>query len=116
MAELPKVSQDFNKQISRKSLSANLKKFALLTFFVGVGVMFAHGDYGLLKIYRLKSRIKTTEKEINQLKVKATDLKWETDKLKADSQYTQLYASEKFGYARPEGKIIQFVSSADSTK
>jgi|WetSurMetagenome_2_1015567.scaffolds.fasta_scaffold264487_1 cell division protein FtsB len=116
MAEMPKVSKDFNNRVSKKSLSANIKKFAILTFFVGVGVIFAQGDYGLLKIYRLKTKIKIAEKEVTKLKVKASDLKWETDKLKADSQYIQLYASERFGYAKPEGQVIQFVSSADSTR
>jgi cell division protein FtsB len=116
MAELPKVSQDFNRRVSKKSLSANIKRFVIVTFVVGVGVLFAQGDYGLLKIYRLRTKIKATEREITQLKVKASDLKWETDKLKVDSTYIQLYASEKFGYAKPEGTVIQFVSSTDSTR
>ena len=85
-----------------------------MTLLIFAGVMFAQGEYGLLKIYRLRSRIKTTQTEITRLKVQATDLKWEIDKLKADSQYIQLYAAEHYGYARPEGKVIQFVSSEDS--
>lgn len=115
MAELPKVSQDFNRRVTQKKLSSNIKKFVILTFLVGVGVMFTQGDYGLLKIYRLKTKIKAVEKEVTELKVKAVDLKWETDKLKTDSLYIQLYASEKYGYAKPEGQIIKFVS-ADSAR
>jgi cell division protein FtsB len=115
MAELPKVSRDFNRRVKRKGFSASVKRVVILTFLVGVGVMFAQGDYGLLKIYRLKTKIKAAEKEVTMLKVKAADLKWETEKLKTDSLYIQLYASEKYGYAKPEGQIIQFVSS-DSTK
>ncbi|NLI16689.1 MAG: hypothetical protein GX409_10440 [candidate division Zixibacteria bacterium] len=115
MAEFPKVSQDFNRRINKKSSSVRLKKFIILTFIVGIGVLFMQGDYGLLKIYRLKMKIRAAEKEVTQLKVKAVDLKWETDKLKADSQYIQLYASEIYGYARPEGQIIKFVS-ADSAR
>lgn len=116
MVELPKVSQDFNRRVNKKGFSASITRIVILTFLVGVGVLFAQGDYGLLKIYRLKTKVKAAEKEVTKLKVKAADLKWETDKLKADSQYIQLYASEKYGYAKPEGQIIQFVSSEDSTR
>jgi len=115
MAELPKVSQDFNRRVNRKGFSASITRVVILTFLVGVGVMFAQGDYGLLKIYRLKTKIKAAEKEVTELKVKAADLKWETDKLKADSLYIQLYASNRYGYAKPEGQIIKFVS-ADSAR
>ena len=115
MAELPKVSQDFNRRVNKKGFSASITRIVILTFLVGVGVIFAQGDYGLLKIYRLKTKIKAAEKEVTQLKVKASDLKWEANKLKTDSLYIQLYASEKFGYAKPEGQIIQFVS-ADSAR
>lgn len=115
MAELPKVSQDFSRRVTKKRLSSNIKKFVIMTFLVGVGVMFMQGDYGLLKIYRLKAKIKAAEKDVTIYKVKNTDLKWETEKLKTDSQYIQLYAAEKYGYAKPEGQIIKFVS-ADSAR
>jgi cell division protein FtsB len=114
MGELPKVSNDFAKKVSKKNLSKNLPKYIIITLFIFAAVLFAQGDYGLLKIFRLNDRINNTQAEITRLKVKATDLKWEIDKLKTDSLYIKIYATEHYGYARPEGQVIQFVSSEDS--
>ena len=79
--------------------------------------MFARGEYGLLKIYRLHNRIIETEKEIIRLQVESEDLKWEIDKLKNDSTYIKLFAAEYYGYAKPDQSIIQFLPAAeDSSK
>jgi cell division protein FtsB len=115
MADLPKVSTKFPRRTKKKDLGRRLKRYFLLTCIVFIGVLFYQGEYGLHKIFRLRTKIKTAQNEITQLKVQGADLKWEIDKLKADSQYIQLYASEHFGYAKPGVDVIQFVSSPQDT-
>jgi cell division protein FtsB len=117
MAELPKVSANFTRRAKKKDLGQKIKRYMVLTGIVFIGVIFYRGEYGLSKIFRLRTKVEAVQKEITQLKVQAADLKWEIEKLKADTQYIQLYASEHLGYAKPEGKIIQFVpSTQDSSK
>ncbi len=116
MRELPKVSKTFSQRINEKKSSSGLKKYLLITLVVFLIVLFASGDYGLIKIYRLKADIKAYKQEIKRLQVKAVDSLWEIGKLKSDSSYICLYASEHFVYARPGVKVIQFLTAADTGK
>ena len=109
MSDMPKVSANVARRTRKKGIGQKIKKYAVLTIIVFIGVLFMRGEYGLLKIYRLRAKIKTAQDDIIRLKVKGADLKWELDKLKSDTQYIQLYASEHFGYAKPAGTVIQFV-------
>ena len=109
MVAVPKVSTDFLDRINRKKFSKKFKKVILLPLAVLIIVMFCSGDYGLIKIYRLFNKIDTAEKEITLLKVQAVDFNWEINKLKSDSTYIKLYASEIYGYGRADQTIIQFL-------
>ncbi len=109
MVELPRVSADFIKKINRNKNTRKLKKFLIITLVVFIGVLFARGECGLLKIYRLLTKVEKTQKEIDRLKVQAVDLNWEINRLKSDSQYIKLYAAEKYGYAKSDETIIQFL-------
>lgn len=109
MVKKQKVSVGFSARINKRNFSKRVKKFFFLTALVFIAVLFCSGDYGLLKIYRLHSRVKKTKEEITRLKVQAVDLKWEINKLKSDSSYIKLYASERYGYAKSGQTIIQFL-------
>ncbi len=116
MRELPRVSKTFSQKVKEKKSPSLLKKSLIITLVVFLIVLFARGDYGLIKIYRLKADIKAYKQEIKRLKVQAIDSQWEIDKLKSDSSYICLYASEHFVYARPDVKVIQFTTTADTSK
>jgi len=111
MIAVPKVSTDFLDRINRKKFSKKIKRVILLPLVVLIIVMFCSGDYGLIKIYRLRTKIKTAEKEIDRLKVQAVDYNWKINKLKSDSMYIKLYASEIYGYGKADQTIIQFLPS-----
>ena len=113
--DFPRMSTDFLKRFKKEKYSRTIKKFLLLATIVFVGVLFSRGDYGLFKIYRLSSKVNEAEKEITRLKVQAEDLKWEINKLKSDSTYLKLYAAEKYGYAKSDQTIIQFLSPPEDS-
>jgi cell division protein FtsB len=107
--EFPKMSADFVGRIKKDNFTKKFRRFALLTAVVFVAVLFTRGDYGLMKIFRLHSKVADAEREITRLKVQAEDIQWEIDKLKADSIYIKLYAAENYGYAQADKAIIQFL-------
>jgi len=112
--KFPVVSKDIKKRLKKsgwpgKDFSGRLKRFLILTGCVFLAVLFARGETGLLKIFRLHSRIDEANREIEQLKVQAEDISWEIDQLKYDSTYIKLYAAEHYGYAKADETIIQFL-------
>lgn len=113
--EFPKMSADFVKRVKKDNLAKKFKRFLLLTAVVFVVVLFSRGDYGLLKIFRLHSKVDEAEQQITRLKVQAEDIKWEIDKLKSDSAYIKLYAAENYGYAKADKAIIQFLPPPEDT-
>lgn len=114
--EFPKISKAFLKKVKTEKYG-RLKKSLLASVCVLIAVMFTRGEYGLLKIHRLHSKINTAKQDIVHLKVQAEDLNWEIKKLRNDSTYITLYAAEQFGYAWPNQSIIQFLPTPeDSTQ
>lgn len=111
--DLPKISKAFIKRV-KKDKSSKLKRMLYVSVLVFLAVLFARGDYGLLKIYRLQSRIDEAEKEITRLKVQTEDLNWEIKKLESDTTYQKLYAADKFNYAKAGQVIIQFLPNPES--
>lgn len=115
MARRRKIATGLSGKINKKDFSKRVKGFLVLTALVFIGVLFCSGEYGLLKIYRLHSRIEDTKKELIRLKVQAVDLEWEINKLKNDSSYIKLYASEHYGYAKSGQTIIQFLPTPEDS-
>ena len=117
MGDTPKFSTDFINKINRKKYSKKLKRMINLRLFVFMGFFFGPGDFGFLNISPLKKKIDSAEKEIDRLKVQAVDYQWEINKLKNDSVYIKLYASEIYGYGKAGQTIIQFIPPlADTTR
>ena len=88
--------------------------FLITTIVVFIIISFFWGEFGFIRMYYLSKKIENIQHDIAVLKVQHNDLLWETEKIKTDPDYIQRYAIEKYGYARPEQKIIQFVP-ADSS-
>ena len=115
MAARRKVSNSLLNRIKRGKVPLILKRFLYLFSFVLLVILFASGENGLLKVYNLHGKIKADKREIAALKAKAADLNWEIDKLKNDSAYIKLYASEIYGYAKADQAIIQFLPARNDS-
>jgi len=99
---------------TKSGWKSKLKMFLITTAAVFMIISFFWGEYGLVRMFFLSNKIKNLKKDIVLLKVQRNDYLWETDKMKHDPLYIQRYAVEKYGYAKPGNKIIQFVP-ADSS-
>ncbi len=114
MARYPKVSKKFKSRLKKSKIKSRLLMFGIITAAVFVILSFFWGEFGFFRMWILSKRIERLEREIATLQVKQQDLLWEMDKMKNDPDYIKRYAVEKYGYARPDQKVIQFVP-ADST-
>ncbi len=83
--------------------------FAVVLGLVTLILSFFWSEYGFVRMWILDRKIEKLEKEIVALKVERHDLLWEIDKMKNDPEYIKKYAVEKYGYARSDQKVIQFV-------
>ena len=89
--------------------------FGIIVGIVFIILSFFWNEYGFIRMWILERKIDKLQKEIVVLKVEKQDLLWEIDKMKTDPEYIKRYAVEKYGYARADQKVIQFIP-ADSTK
>jgi cell division protein FtsB len=115
MAEYPKVSRKFSKRLNGGGWKSKLKMFLITGAFVFIVISFFWGEFGFFRMWYLAKKIDRLEKDIRVLQVQRNDILWETDKIQNDPQYIQRYAVEKYGYARPDQKIIQFVPPDSSS-
>ncbi len=118
MARYPKVSKKFKSRLKKSKIKLRLLMFGIITVSVFVILSFFWGEFGFVRIWILSKKIEKLEKKIAALQVEQQDLLWEMDKMKNDPDYIKRYAVEKYGYARPDQKVIQFVptdtASADT--
>jgi cell division protein FtsB len=116
MAEYPRVSEKFSGRVKKSGVGSKIKMFLITTLFVFLIISFFWGEFGFIRMWYLSKKIDKLEKDIEILQVRRNDLLWEADKMKNDSTYIQKYAIEKYGYARPDQKIIQFVPADSSSQ
>ncbi len=109
MARYPKVSKKFKSRLKKSKIKLRLLMFGIITASVFVILSFFWGEFGFFRIWILSKKIEKLEREIAVLQVEQQDLLWEMDKMKNDPDYIKRYAVEKYGYARPDQKVIQFV-------
>jgi cell division protein FtsB len=109
MAEYPKVSRKFSNRVSGGNWKSKLKMFLITGLLVFIIISFFWGEFGFFRMWYLAKKIDRLEKDILVLKIQRNDILWETDRMQSDPQYIKRYAVEKYGYARPDQKIIQFV-------
>ncbi len=110
MAEYSRVSERLQKSPKGRGWKSTLKMLLITGAVVFITIYLFWGEYGLFRMWYLEHRIERLEKDIKILQVQRNDILWETDKMQNDPQYIQRYAIETYGYARPDQKIIQFVS------
>ena len=115
MAAYPKISKSFKSRLKKSNLKSRLVMFGVILGTVFLILSFFWNEYGFIRMWILNRKIEKLEKEIVRLKVEKHDLLWEIDKMKNDPEYIKSYAVEKYGYARSDQKVIQFVP-ADSSE
>jgi len=105
-------------RIKKAGLKSKLKMFLITVVLVFLSISFFWGEFGFFRIWILSKKIDRLQKEISYLQVQKMDLLWETEKIKNDPDYMQRYAIQKYGYARPDQRVIQFVhpEAASSTQ
>ncbi len=111
MSSYPMISRKFTGRLKRPGIKSRLLMFAIILAMVTVILSFFWGEFGFIRMWILARKIDKLEKEIVLLSVQKQDLLWEIDKMKNDTDYIRSYAVEKYGYARPDQKIIQFIPS-----
>ena len=109
MAAYPKISKKFKNRVKKSKLKSRLIMFIVIIGFVFLTLSFFWNEYGFVRMWILKRKIENLEKEIIALNVEKHDLLWEIDKMENDPEYIKKYAVEKYGYARSDQKVIQFV-------
>ncbi len=115
MAAYPKMSNKFKSRVKKSKLKSRIIMFGVIVGTVFLILSFFWNEYGFVRMWILKRNIEKLEKEIIALRVEKHDLLWEIDKMENDPEYIKRYAVEKYGYARSDQKVIQFVP-ADSSE
>lgn len=98
----------------RKQVVSEIKKKRLITFiiivlsFLYLGITLLLGDAGLLRYRELYSKKAHLEKEINEIEKENARMKAHLKSLKENPFYSEKYAREEFGLARPDEYIFQY--------
>jgi cell division protein FtsB len=98
----------------RKQVVSEIKKKRLITFiliilsFIYLAANLLLGDAGLLKYRELSNKKLSLQKEITELDKENTRIKTQIKSLKENPFYTEKYAREEFGLARPDEYIFQY--------
>ncbi|MDI6743946.1 MAG: septum formation initiator family protein [Thermodesulfovibrionales bacterium] len=98
----------------RKQVVSEIKKKRLITFiliilsFIYLAANLLLGDAGLLKYRELSNKKLSLKKEITELEKENTRIKTQIKSLKENPFYTEKYAREEFGLARPDEYIFQY--------
>ncbi len=98
----------------RKQVVSEIKKKRLITFiliilsFIYLGTNLLMGDAGLLKYRELSNKKLSLKKEITELEKENTRIKTQIKSLKENPFYSEKYAREEFGLARPDEYIFQY--------
>lgn len=95
--------------MKKSKLKSRLIMFAVIVGTVFLILSFFWNEYGFIRMWILNRKIEKLEKDIIALKVQKHDLLWEIDKMENDPEYIKKYAVEKYGYARSDQRVIQFV-------
>lgn len=103
-----------SQNLLRKQVHSEVKKKRLITFIIIV-LSFAYlslnlllGDAGFLKYRELYGRKMQLEQEISNLQMENARIKTQVKALKENPFYSEKYAREEFGLARPDEFIFQY--------
>ena len=98
----------------RKQVVSEIKKKRLIIFilivlsFIYLGLNLLLGDAGFLRYRELLSKKTYIEKEIAEVEKENIQTKTKLKSLKENPFYSEKYAREEFGLARPDEYIFQY--------
>ncbi len=98
----------------RKQVVSEMKKKRLIAFilivlsFVYLGINLLFGDAGLLRYRELANKSASLAKEIRELREENAQVKAQIKAFKENPFYSEKYAREEFGLARPDEYIFQY--------
>lgn len=98
----------------RKQVVSEIKKKRLITLiiiilsFIYLGINLLLGDAGFLRYGELYTKKTSLEKDINELQKENTRIKTQIKSLKENPFYSEKYAREEFGLARPDEYIFKY--------
>ena len=90
-------------------VSAPVQRFFLFLVLAGLIYAFVLGDGGVVRLLLLRHRTVELEQDIVNLESDLELLKSEIDNLKNDPFYMEKIGRERFGYIKPEDRVIKIV-------
>ena len=97
---------------NKKQRKKNKLKIYLLTTVVIFGIIsLIFIDFGILKLFNLKSKKNKLHANINQLLQQQTTIQEEIHKLTYDTSYVEKIAREKFMMVKPGEKVFKVIES-----
>lgn len=82
-----------------------VKKIGIAVALLILLMVFAGGDYGLVRMYQLSGSLTEMRQEVDLLRIKNIDLRTEKQLLLESESFRKLIATEKYGMVS-EGTIL----------
>ncbi|MCP4632425.1 MAG: hypothetical protein GY855_05825 [candidate division Zixibacteria bacterium] len=85
------------------------RKFFFLIFSLFIIMLFAGGDYGLIRMWQVNNNLSQMQKRVDLLRIKNIDLHAEKQLLLSDVSYRKLIAAEKYGMVSDKTLLCRLV-------
>src|SRR3972149_4301596 len=93
-------------KLTRRLASAlphsRLKRFIILAGIIFLIFTYFSGDFGFIRMMRLKQKKKNLELQFKKLQAEVLQLEREKNLLQSDPYYLEKIAREKYGLSRPD--------------
>lgn len=104
------------KAISGRFPKEYFKNFAILAGVIFFLLTFGGGDFGFVRIYKLKHKKQNLRLQYKQLQAEVLQLARDKELLQKDFFYIEKIAREKYGLSRPDEKVYRFLPAPESTQ
>ena len=92
------------------------KKFVILAGVIFFLLTFGRGDFGFVRIYKLKHKKQNLQLQYKQLQAEVLHLARDKELLQEDFFYLEKIAREKYGLSRPDEKVYRFLPAPESAQ
>lgn len=82
----------------------------------GAGVLllvFFFGDHGLYQLYKIRVEKARVQEQINQLRVRGSELKAQKQRLETDYEYIERLARERYRMAKKGEKVFKVIDTSN---